>query len=246
MENEIEKINEELVKNGLAKIAIVDPRELIGMDINARYMEPAILDRLVENIKRDGRLESAPLVCRRGDSYVIISGHHRTHAAILAGLKKIVVFVSESEDEQEIAAKQLSHNSLVGKDDDVVLKSILEKIKDVELRMYAGINDEVSLIKTIGIDFSPSPVKEVVFLFASDNINLDGIIEFLEKDSKISSESEVYTASIRIYEKFAKAIAAAKKAKKVKNGNVIIQKMIEMIENEIIERGRANEKNKTD
>ena len=65
----------------------VDPKTLRRREKNAHYMAPAMFKRLVENVKIDGRLTTTVLACQDKDgSLEILSGHHRTAAAIEAGL----------------------------------------------------------------------------------------------------------------------------------------------------------------
>ena len=71
------------------RVIQIDPRELKLLKLNARYMRHEEYQRLVANIKRDGQLTSAPFACKDGDKYLVLSGNHRTQAAIAAGLKSI-------------------------------------------------------------------------------------------------------------------------------------------------------------
>lgn len=96
------------------RIIQIDPRELKLLQLNARYMRHEEYQRLVANVKRDGQLTSAPFACKDGDKYLVLSGNHRTQAAIAAGLETIPCIVTDDElsEDQKISI-QLSHNSLV-------------------------------------------------------------------------------------------------------------------------------------
>ena len=104
-----EKIAE--LENGLSlwKVGIDMLRE---MDKNARVMESEKFELLKEIIEEDKRLESLPLVTLKKDGrgeFLIISGHHRTRAARMAGLQQIHVLVDENElTLDQIKSKQLS------------------------------------------------------------------------------------------------------------------------------------------
>src|SRR5258708_4381125 len=61
----------------------LDPKTLRRREVNARFMDPGEFDRLVKNVRTDGKLTSAPLACQLEDGSIeLLSGHHRTLAAI--------------------------------------------------------------------------------------------------------------------------------------------------------------------
>ena len=62
--------------------------KLKEQDINAQVMDDRRMKILTSNIKERGALESLPYVHKLGNTFYIISGHHRTRAANAAGLKK--------------------------------------------------------------------------------------------------------------------------------------------------------------
>ena len=125
------------------RIIQIDPKELKLLKLNARYMRHEEYQRLVANIKRDGQLTSAPFACKEGDGYLVLSGNHRTQAAIAAGLKTIPCIVTDEElsEDQKIGI-QLSHNALVGQDDPYILKELYSKILDLDWKEYSGLDDK--------------------------------------------------------------------------------------------------------
>ena len=125
------------------RIIEIDPRELKLLKLNARYMRHEEYQKLVANIKRDGQLTSAPFACKDGDSYLVLSGNHRTQAAIAAGLEKIPCIVTDDEltEDQKISI-QLSHNALSGKDDPYILKELYDSILDLSWKEYSGLDDK--------------------------------------------------------------------------------------------------------
>lgn len=141
--NTLAQLNKHLSEEGMAVVDIIDPNALVAQKVNARYMSQQTLERLVSNVKRDRRLESLPLVYKDGGEYKIISGHHRVLAAQKAGLANIMVLVTNPESEDEVRAKQLSHNALVGLDDEFTLKKIFDSIKDLELKLYSGVDGDL-------------------------------------------------------------------------------------------------------
>ena len=73
---------------------------------------------MVENFKTDGKMTGVVTVCLEPDgSLEILSGHHRTEAAIEAGFEEIeVLCITTPLDENRKKAIQLSRNSISGKD----------------------------------------------------------------------------------------------------------------------------------
>lgn len=153
------------------EIRTVDPRSLALLKTNARYMRHEQYQQLVSNIKRDGRLTSVPLVAPvDGDPAVleVLSGNHRTQAAIDAGLPEIPVMVilSPLTKDQRVAL-QLSHNAIAGQDDPAILKALYESLDDIDWRLYAGLDD-----KTLGLldAVQPGSLTEVNLEFTSLSI----------------------------------------------------------------------------
>lgn len=124
-------------------IVRLDPRELALIDDNARFMTKDQFLRLVANVRRDGRLTSLPLVAARDDGRLeVLSGNHRTKAAIAAELDEIDVIRIDSElTRGQRRAIQLSHNAIAGQDDPHKLRELFDSIGDLDLREYTGLDD---------------------------------------------------------------------------------------------------------
>jgi len=102
-----------------------DLTKLKYLDANPRYMTPGQFKRLVENLKHDGVLTSAPLVYK-GE---VLSGNHRVQAAIEAGITEadIIEIISELTEQQKKAIA-LSHNSISGQDNLSLLQDYYESL----------------------------------------------------------------------------------------------------------------------
>lgn len=110
--------------------------DLRSSDLNARRMTAQQMKRLVDNIRRDGCLSSAPLVYESR----IISGHHRVEAALKAGIERADCMVIVGEvDEHRLTAIQLSHNSIAGFDDSDTLARMLSALP-VSEQVYASVD----------------------------------------------------------------------------------------------------------
>lgn len=158
----VNKINTEIIK--------INPRDLKLLELNARFMRHETFQQLVENIKRDGGLTQLPFCIWEEDSqsYLVLSGNHRVQAAIEAKLDEIEVIVTHdklSKDRQ--IAIQLSHNSISGEDDPTILKSLYEDIDDIDLKVYAGLDDKtLELLESV----QPESIGEANLEFQVMNI----------------------------------------------------------------------------
>ncbi|WOX11412.1 ParB/Srx family N-terminal domain-containing protein [Streptomyces sp. N50] len=123
-----------------------DPRDLTLLDVNARFMRHEQFQRLVANVREDGALTSTPLVWNDAESgrRIVLSGNHRTKAAIEAGLERIFwLEITEPLPRQRQIALQLSHNAITGEDDPATLKALYEELEDVSMRLYSGLDDKM-------------------------------------------------------------------------------------------------------
>ncbi|MGA5497724.1 hypothetical protein ACPCSP_25505 [Streptomyces cinereoruber] len=200
-----------------------DPRGLKLLDLNARFMRHEQFQQLVANVRRDQALTSTPFVwhdTETGDR-IVLSGNHRTKAAIEAGIEEITwLETSERLTESQRLAIQLSHNSIAGEDDVAILKTLYEKIDDLDLRQYAGLDDatlelladldspslgEANLsFQTLAIVFLPDDLKE-----AQDVIR-DAL-------GLAASSDAVWVASLRQYDQAMAALDLASKSADVTN-----------------------------
>lgn len=200
-------------------------------DINARIMEDDKFRRLTENIKKGGDLESLPLVTPvpgRNEFY-IISGHHRTRAARFAGIMVIHVIVIERElSEDEITAKQLSHNALAGYDDKDTLKSLYESIKDLDARLESGLTDlemkpvmPAPATDVAAVEFSFEPIY---ILFLSQQARL-----FEEMLDSVEKEIPVYAADHEDFANYVKMVSQVSKREGVRNISGIMKEVIRIV-----------------
>lgn len=152
-------LNTEMRRMRLSDLTLLDDGQ------NARYMTNQQLQRLVDNIKEDGCLTSVPLAQQLPDgTLLVLSGNHRVEAAIEALGPDTEVDVMVTLDDLPRArqvALQLSHNSIVGQDDPVILKALYEEIEDIDWREYAGLDDDtLGLLDKIDIAALSEPNLE--------------------------------------------------------------------------------------
>jgi hypothetical protein len=178
------------------RLDLVNPREIILLEKNARYMTQEMFQNLVSNIKKDGGLSSLPLCYREKDGRLLaLSGNHRVDAAVHVGLEEILILVIDKElTRQEQVAIQLSHNAIEGRDDPVILKELWDEIEVIDLKMYAGLDSE--LIKELermeftSIVEARPDFKHLMFLF---------LPEETEEIRKILSDVDLYFAGEENY-----------------------------------------------
>lgn len=243
MSLDLSTLNTALRQQGMCEIAIVAPSDCIGQKKNARYFTPEKFSQLVQNIKRDGRLESVPLVyaprkdsnvseeLRGVEKYVIISGHHRIDAAKEAGLEKILVFVTTPESRDEIVSKQLSHNALVGKDDPMLLAELFNSIAEMDLRLASGLSDEVSKISYASLNFRIGEYKELVLMFLPEQLeDLDAAMTRIAESTVADKNSTLFLANMADYEKFTATLRNLKKVENIKSNATAVQRMAELAE----------------
>lgn len=203
-------------------------------DKNARVMAGEKFDRLADNIKRDGMLESLPLCVldEKGESPIfhVISGHHRTRAARKAGVHNLIILVIEREmTRDEIISKQLSHNSLEGYDDPQILKELYDEIKIIDFKISSGVTDF-----ELDIEHTSLKIDDVKIVLDYETINilfLPRQVEHLEKVvAEIKDEATVYLADKKDFERMAEQIRTIAKRDNIVNMSAIIARMIEIVE----------------
>lgn len=199
-----------------------DPRDLTLLDVNARFMRHEQFQRLVDNIREDGTLTSTPLVWNDVDSErrIVLSGNHRTKAAIEAGLERIWwMEITEPLPRQRQIALQLSHNAIAGEDDPATLKALYDELEDVSMRLYSGLDDktlelleEVSVpsLAEANLDFA---TVQIVFLPEEK----EAAEQALENARKAASADARWLARIEQYESVLDTLDTVKGAHNIGN-----------------------------
>lgn len=129
---------------------VVPLGDLHEQDVNAQTMQPREFERLAENIRQRGALESMPYCAQPGGRgpIAIVSGHHRVRAARVAGLERIPVLVDVLVmTRSELVARQIAHNTLVGRQDENTLRQLLGEVTEADDLLATGL-DETMLTAT--------------------------------------------------------------------------------------------------
>lgn len=212
------------------------PVELIReQDVNARVMNNEKFDRLAQNIKQDGVLESLPLCYLKtnpagNQEFFLISGHHRTRAARKAGVLNIHALVYEREmSRDEVISKQLSHNSLTGYDDKEVLGRLYNEIVEISFKISSGITD-----LDIKIDSTGVQIDDIKIELNYELINilfLPKQVEHMEKILKtIEPEARVFIADKADFDAFAEQARTIAKRDNIINMSAIFVRILEIVE----------------
>jgi len=194
--------------NGL-ELWKVHPSTLREQDVNARSMPKAMFERLAQTIARDKRLESLPLCAKTERGLEIISGHHRVRAATAAGISEMFVLVDVTGlTRSQIAAKQLSHNSIEGEDNAQLLAEIYRQIEDAESKLEAFIDQKLDIelpkVKIEGLDIEID-FKTVLLIFLPRvKERLDHALEYIRSTGQ--RLDGVYIASESDYSPLEKAV----------------------------------------
>lgn len=226
---QLEILNNQLSGLGMLRMKLVNPENLKGQRVNARYMKAEVMQQLVQNIKKDKRLESMPLIYEEQDGDRIISGHHRVEAAKAAKLPYIMVMVTSPEDKDEIVSKQLSHNALVGTDDAQVLADLFNSIQSIEKRMATGLQDAIAKISYTSLNYRLGNWKELVFMLLPEDIGmLDESMDEILKTMQCSADAEIRMASIECFDKFAKTLMKVKKFENIESNGIALMRLVEL------------------
>jgi hypothetical protein len=106
-------------------------------DINPQEMSNKDFERLVENLRRDKVLTSAPLLMRQGEGekLLCISGHHRIRAAIKAGIEKAYCIVVDKVDDSTRIRLQLAHNDIHGNPREDIVAILQNKLNEIDIAL---------------------------------------------------------------------------------------------------------------
>lgn len=119
--------------------------DLKERDVNAQVVSPRHMERLAENIRIRGQIESLPYVSwpNREGTPEIISGHHRSRAARLAGVDVIPVLVdTQPMTASTKTAKAIAHNEIHGTPDEQILAQMVASIDNVDDLLMTGLPED--------------------------------------------------------------------------------------------------------
>jgi len=235
IQSAIDKINGRLTDTRY-KLGLVDIGQLKLLDKNARFMKNETYRNLVDNVKKDKALGSAPLCYREGDVYSVLSGNHRVEAARDAGVGELLILYIDSKTEklqrQDQVAIQISHNSLVGEDDPLILRELWEEIDDISLKYYSGLDDklmgQMPKVDLDAISEARLDYQVVTFIFFPEEV--ERLEEMIEKADGLFVKSRIYAAMKADYERFLRGLAKIMKSHDIRNMATAMTLLMDMFD----------------
>lgn len=214
------------------KVYEIDPRQLLQLPKNARYMTAGQQKQLSSNVETDGALTSVPLVYRRdGDTKAtILSGNHRVASAIDADIPLIWVMeiITSLSDERQVAIA-LSHNSVTGQDDKSILLELYDSIGDLDIKAYSGLTDDdlkdfeplnLSSVNTSGVQY-----EEIALLFLPEDV--DVFCKGVERVAK-STRATGIAARFEDFDDFFEGVVRVKELRNVVNNAIAVRLMVDL------------------
>lgn len=225
----LDRLNAVLLEEGMLPLAIVNPVDCVAAEVNARYMPPQVMQTFIDNIKKDQRLESTPLVWKDPElpegKYRIISGHHRIEASKGAGITSILVMICTPQDRDDLISRQLAHNAIVGLDDKAILSQLFESISDISKKFATGLSSSIEKINYPALSFKVGTFKELTPLFIPSQIaDLEETIARIQ----VKSQAQVLIEPLENYDTVIKAIQRIKKVENIKSTNAAVSRMVEL------------------
>lgn len=204
-------------------------------DVNAQVMEDRKMKILTSNIKQRGALESLPYIYKDGDSFRIISGHHRVRAANDAGMKAIYALVETNTlTPSQITSKQIAHNELVGEADKEILAELIKQMNEVDDMIASGLPD--SMLNAVQAENQVIDIPQLSFDWRIVNFSfLPKQLDDLETLAKmVDSKAElVGVADVKQYEKFCNALSKYGKTKNVTSMGTVVALLTEIALREV-------------
>lgn len=233
----VDQLNDLLPAITPYKLAVVDPAKVEHVEKNAHYMPKRTFDQLVANIHEDGNLESLPFCWRRpppdgGESvFICLSGNHRLDAARAAKLEAILILYTDQDLSRSLqVAKQLAHNAITGKDNEVMLAELWREIDKVEYKIYSGLDETafqtLSSINVANFNTSSLRFEELRLQFVPAEIaRIDEIVKLLGTAGRAR-----YVADVAAFDRFWDVTLAFKEFTNTFNSSTAFLLMIDIVE----------------
>lgn len=215
----------------------VDVTSLREQDINAQVMQPRHFERLTGNIRKRGMVESLPYCHQPGGKgpIEVISGHHRSRAARVAGLQRIPAIIDTRDMRRsEVIAKQIAHNELHGNPDKDVLATLVSMIDNVDDLIATGLDE--SQLPTVEPDDTKLAIPHGEFDWRSATLMFlpHQMEDFKEAITAIANGTDlVGVAPVEVFEEFASAVYAFGRCKDVRNFTTMIALLTDIARREV-------------
>ena len=215
------------------RLMLVKPEELCLLKDNARFFKRETFRQLRDNIAADKRLSSVPLCYRYDDGRLeVLSGNHRVQASIEAGIPLIMVLViTEALEKSRRIAIQLSHNALVGEDDQSILANLWAQIDSTKDQLYSGLDSEsvqaLGEVELINFATPQVPAHMVTLMFTDgERERLSEVLDLLEQQAKKSGT--VYVCPSEQYASFMLLLQDTKHAENVRDTSLAMTRLLDI------------------
>jgi len=204
-------------------------------------MTASQLQRLTENIARDGELTSFPLVYKpdkdlNPDFYeqsqgqlIILSGNHRVEAAKKAGLTHSnVIEIKTPLPDDRLRAIQLSHNSINGQDDPSVLLQLYETLS-LDEKLYSGVTDDdfnIEPIDVSGLGCGALNYAQIELAFLPTEA--EDVKEWLQHLGEAGKQKDFLVAAYKDFDKFFDTVVRTKRQLQVYNSAIAFSMMVQL------------------
>lgn len=199
-------------------------------DVNAQVMDKRRMKILTANIKNRGALESLPYVYKEGDTFQVVSGHHRIRAAVAAGMKEVYALVETNHlTKSQITSKQIAHNELVGEADSEILAELVKQMDVADDIIASGLTEEwMNSIKgeavTIDVPNLDFGWRKLEIAFLPKQFE-----EFETLCKAIDSKAElVGVVDSSVYSQFCEAMVRYGRTSNIKSFGAIVSKLTEV------------------
>ena len=194
-------------------------------------MTPAEFKRLCENIRTDGCLTSLPLCCFLDDTCTdieILSGHHRSDAAIHVGLDQIeVILITTPLDEERKTAIQLAHNAVSGQDNPTVLADMYRSL-GLDAKMFSGLTDDCLNLDKLAISGLNAGVQyeelRIAFL-PEDRLLFEAMLKQIRKNKAIVA---THAARFSDFDTVFDAVLGVKETQDIVNSGLALRVLVEL------------------
>lgn len=207
---------------------------LLEQDVNAQAMPKPMFDRLAATIERDQRLEQLPFCALTEKGIEIVSGHHRVRAARVAGMTEVYVLVDTTGlTRDQIAAKQLAHNSIHGESNADLVAKIFKSIGDVNARLESFIDPaklgmKVEPISIPNIDLGLKYRAAMIMFLPYEAETFSKAVELATK-MLTPDIQDVYMSELKLLEQFKAIMDRTSKAYGVRALGTILARMMEIV-----------------
>ena len=220
-------------------VKFVEIAQVKEQDVNPQVMQPQEFDRLTENIRERGMIESLPYCYQKGGEgqIEVVSGHHRLRAARAAGLEVVPAIVDHiSMTRSELASKQIAHNRLVGEPDSDVMAELLKTItRNVDDLLRTGLHkDELPTVEKITMSLD-APRADFDFRTVTFTFLAHQLTEFEDVIESIPASDLVGVAEREQFDEFASAIAGFIRVKDVRHIGTVLTLLTKIAMAEIAE-----------